>query len=53
MVFQVSTPKIREPSSNKHPKYNPDSLLNCLHDMSHQHKVQELSDTPCLLGKYC
>ncbi|CAG2247641.1 EXOSC10 [Mytilus edulis] len=45
----VSTPKIKEPSMYKHPKYNPDSLLNCTHDMSYQQKYQDLGNTPCLL----
>ena len=48
MFFQVSTLKIRKPRRKKHRKYNTDSLL---HDMSHQHKVQEQSDTIGLLGK--
>ncbi|XP_052082605.1 exosome component 10-like [Mytilus californianus] len=45
----VTTHKIKEPSMYKHPKYNPDSLLNCTHDMSYQQKYQDLGNTPCLL----
>ena len=48
MFFQVSTLIKRKHWRKKHCKYNTDSLL---HDMSHQHKVQEPSDTICLLGK--
>lgn len=48
-LTSVTTPKTKEPSSYKHPKYNPDSLLNCSHDMTYQHKYQDLGSTPCLL----
>lgn len=45
----VITPKTKEPSAYKHPKYNPDSLLNCSHDMTHQQKYQDLGSSPCLM----
>jgi hypothetical protein len=48
MFFQGSTLKKRKPRRKKQRKHNTDSLL---HDMSHQHKVQEPSDTICLLDK--
>ncbi|KAJ8319871.1 hypothetical protein KUTeg_001458 [Tegillarca granosa] len=36
-LVKVETHKhVKQPSSHHHPKYDPDSMLNCPHDMSHQ-----------------
>ncbi|XP_048746314.1 exosome component 10-like isoform X2 [Ostrea edulis] len=34
-LLKVSLPQGKKPSSYQHPKYDPDHLLNCPHDVSH------------------
>ncbi|XP_061184893.1 exosome complex component 10-like [Saccostrea echinata] len=45
-LIKVSLPQEKRPSSYQHPRYDPNSLLNCHHDLSHMSESQQSTTLP-------